>query len=155
APRTGVLIAEGQHHVERTPMSYDLYFRARGSSPSSMDDMRAWFEKRARYRFHGTADSGQAAYENEATGVYFQFDFETVDHEPETPPVLPIAFNMNYFRPHVFGLEAEPEVAAFVRHFELGVEDPQGAIAGADYDAAGFLRGWDEGNRAAYRIFRK
>ncbi|WP_394834615.1 hypothetical protein LVJ94_49780 [Pendulispora rubella] len=133
-------------------MSYDLYFRARSSSPPSMNHMRTWFEGRARYRFHGTADGGQAAYENEATGIHFQFDFEAVDHEPDAPPVLPIAFNMNYLRPHVFALEAEPEVAAFVRHFDLGVEDPQGAIPGTDYDTAGFLRGWDEGNRAACRL---
>ncbi|WP_394825758.1 hypothetical protein [Pendulispora albinea] len=133
-------------------MSYDLFFRARGPRVPSMEDMRTWFEKRPHYLFHGTADSGQAGYENEATGVYFQFDFEAVDHDPDAPPVLPIAFNMNFFRPHVFALEAEPEVAAFVRHFDLGVEDPQSAIPSADYDTEGFLRGWDKGNRAAYRI---
>ncbi|WP_394840815.1 hypothetical protein LZC95_27535 [Pendulispora brunnea] len=136
-------------------MSYDLHFRPRNASPSSMDEMRRWFEKRARYRFHGTPSSGQAAYANEATGVHFQFDFEAVDQDPEAPAVLPIAFNMNYFRPHVFALEAEPEIAAFVRHFDLGVDDPQGVIAGIDYDGAGFLRGWDEGNRAASRILLK
>ena len=36
---------------------------------------------------------------------------ETSTRRPLGPSV---AFNMNYFRPHTFALEAEPEVAAFL-----------------------------------------
>ena len=36
-----------------------------------------------------------------------------------TRSLFPVSFNLNYFRPHVFSLEAEPELAAFVESFDL------------------------------------
>jgi hypothetical protein len=61
---------------------------------------------------------------------------------------------VSYFRPHVFGVEAEREVSAFVERFELDADDPQvGGMGRGAYSAEGFLRGYDDGNRAAHEIF--
>lgn len=133
-------------------MSYDLFFRA--AAPLSREQFLAYFSERPRYAI----DGGQAFYENEDTGVYFYFDFtgpdddeeESVDDEVESGDA--VAFNLNYFRPHFFGLEAAVEVAAFVERFGLGVNDPQMEGMGeGPFSTEGFLRGWNAGNRFAYR----
>lgn len=124
-------------------MSYDLWFRPRKKAPS-IKAMRAWFEQRPNFFMH----PDRAGYENERTGVYFGFDFSE-DNERDT---LPLAFEINYYRPHVFGLEAEPELTAFVREFDLDVDDPQSEGMGeGPYSPAGFLKGWNAGNHFGYR----
>lgn len=63
-----------------------------------------------------------------------------------------VAFNLNYYRPHFFGLEAAPEVAAFVSAFDLTIDDPQNDGMGeGPFSIDGFLRGWNAGNRFGYR----
>lgn len=143
-------------------MSYDLFFRTRAESPPlTPEAFQAWFQERPHYRVSG----GEAAYGNEATGISFSFnlssgeeleDEEALEDEEEPAPRIDAAFNLNYLRPHTFALEAEPEVAAFVRHFALEVEDPQveGMGSGA-YSREGFLHGWNVGNAFAHRAFRK
>jgi hypothetical protein len=117
-------------------MSYDLFFRPRGGSVDA-GACRDYFTGRG-YR----VEAGQAWYANEDTGVYFVFDL------PEEG--ADFAFNLNYFRPHFFVLEAEPEVAAFVRAFELEVSDPQiGGMGEGEYRSAGLIAGWNQGNRLA------
>lgn len=139
-------------------MSYDLYFlRPRGEAPLDAAEVLSYFERRANYQVDRGA--GQAVYSNEQTGVYFVFELDSGDDE--APPKdadealveVGVSFNLNYFRPHVFGLEAEPELTAFVRHFGLWVDDPQhdGMGRGA-YDPDGFLRGWSTGNKFGYRM---
>ena len=90
----------------------------------------------------------------EDTGTYFSFHFTSGADFDEAkagrPLAFPATFNMNYFRPHTFGLEAEPEVAAFVQRFRLTVSDPQRSGMGdGEYSADGFLRGWNAGNAFA------
>jgi hypothetical protein len=135
-------------------VSYDLYFRSRSPSQKlSLDEFTRHFSGRPLYK---VTDS-QAWYSNEDSGVYFFF--KHVDRgkncEPEDEPdlsMLPVAFNLNYFRPHVFGLEAEPEVAAFIKRFDLTVSDPQtSGIGDGEYSKEGFLRGWNSGNELGYR----
>jgi hypothetical protein len=82
--------------------------------------------------------NGQALYENEDTGVYFIFD------EPEDGAVL---FNLNYFRPHTFGLEAAIELEAFASAFDARAADDEEW----DFTKERFLKSWDEGNRFGYR----
>ncbi|QCP52451.1 hypothetical protein FAZ95_25110 [Trinickia violacea] len=90
-------------------MSYDLFFTL--PADVAQDDVEAYFRQRRCYRV-----DGGATYENPDTGVYFSFavDEGEVPNEQGTGPQRRIAFNLNYFRPHIFGLEAEPEVSAFV-----------------------------------------
>src|SRR5262245_20463321 len=108
-------------------MSYDLYFLSRSVGRGlSRDEFAGYFSDRNKYQ----VSESQALYSNEDTGVYFTFDYAEPGEDSESqaegdPPMLPVTFNMNYFRPHIFGLEAEPEVAAFVSNFNLTVSDPQ------------------------------
>lgn len=134
-------------------MSYDLYFMVpEGRDPISETDFVDYFTGRPNYPEPDT----QCFYDNKSTGVYFcfQHDSESDEGPEEVAGLRPagVSFNLNYFRPHVFGLEAEPEVTAFVRHFDLKVFDPQTSGMGAgDYSPEGFLRGWNAGNQFGYR----
>jgi hypothetical protein len=135
-------------------MSYDLFFRSRSrGSRLSRDDFAHYFTGRPRYELK----ESQALYSNEDSGVYFAFDYsernDGSDGEDTTDQsLLPVAFNLNYFRPHPFGLEAEPEVASFVGEFDLTVSDPQTSGMGdGEHSKDGFLRGWNAGNAFAYR----
>jgi hypothetical protein len=121
-------------------MSYDLYFEAGAGKRLDRKSFAAYFKGRANYK----PGKGQAIYQNEDTGVYFMFD------EPSEGVV---AFNLNYFRPHVFGLEAAPELEAFAAAFAARVTDPQNEGMGEDaaFTREGFLRGWNAGNRFGYR----
>lgn len=120
-------------------MSYDLFLSSK-SRPLSGDQFRSWFEGRPGYTVHGE----HAVYENEDTGVYFVFDHDATDSR--------VTFNLNYFRPHFFGLEAAPEVESFVAAFDLSIDDPQSdGMGNGPFTSNGFLRGWNAGNRLAYR----
>ena len=136
-------------------MSYDLFFRTRpGSHAITPDAFREYF----RARRHYTVRESQAWYANEDSDVYFSFELpgerEPLDIEEEhAEGYVPedASFNLNYFRPHVFGLEAEPEVSAFIEAFDPLLEDPQvGGMGEGPYSPEAFLRGWDRGNAFAY-----
>jgi len=141
-------------------VSYDLRFLVRmDQEPPTADRLREYFRSRRWYEDQG----GQLWYANEDTGVYFSFDVGPVDDmapDPEAPPepvddgLTPtcLSFNLNYFRPHAFGLEAAVELAAVAERFSLLVDDPQirGMGRGA-FTNAGFLGGWNAGNLAAHR----
>ena len=136
-------------------MSYDLFFRSRTpGKPITQASFAHFFEsKPAPYSINGS----QSLYSNEDTGVYFSFDFRDPadDHESDEDAdatLSPVSFNLNYFRPHPFGLEAAPEVEAFVEQFDLLVSDPQThGMGDGDFSIEGFLRGWNAGNEFAYR----
>lgn len=127
-------------------MSYDLHFWTTGEPPSR-DELLAYFGTRPHFQLQ---EDG-AFYEREDTGVYFQFGLggEPDEDEEDAPPgrSVPVHFNLNYNRPHTFGLEAEREVTAFVERFGLQVDDPQNEGMGrGPYSREGFLRGWNAGN---------
>src|SRR5258705_1472334 len=121
-------------------MSYDLSFEAGPGKKLDKKSFAAYFKGRANYQ----VGNGQAVYQNEDTGVYFIFD------EPEDGVV---AFNLNLFRTHVFGLEAAPELEQFARMFAATVGDPQGGME--VFSREEFLRGWNEANRFAYQSMIK
>ena len=63
-----------------------------------------------------------------------------------------VSFNINFFRPHYFGLEAAGELREFVNHFGFAVIDPQGEGMGEGvFSEEGFLRGWNAGNQFGFR----
>jgi hypothetical protein len=117
-------------------MSYDLMLAGGRGKKLDKKSFSSYFKGRQGYE----VGKGQAVYQNEDTGVYFIFD------EPADGFV---AFNLNYFRPHVFGLEAAIELGAFAEAFdaravyESGDEGP--------FDRQKFLRDWNAGNRFGYR----
>ncbi len=113
-------------------MSYDLYFSS--SKPLSVDAIKAWFGRRKHYQW----SDDSAHYENPVSGVYFTFEVKS----PEEA-----YFNINFCRPHVFGLEAVDEVEAFVQEFGWSIDDPQSDGMGeGPFTREGFLRGWNSGN---------
>ncbi|MCB9743846.1 MAG: hypothetical protein H6741_17500 [Alphaproteobacteria bacterium] len=120
-------------------MSYDLFFTPPKLAPSKAEII-GWLNRSR----HVQVSENQAWYENRDTGVYFGFDFAGGKALP--------AFNINYFRPHTFGLEAAPFLAAFVEAFGLGIQDPQsGGMGEGAFSQEGFLRGWNHGNDFAHR----
>ena len=130
-------------------MSYDLYFKPRQGDFSD-ERFSRYFRDRANYE----CDGSQAVYGNSDTGVYFVFELNTDDDVVDEGggEHFPIAFHINYFRPSYFALEAEPEVRAFVQHFDLLVSDPQPEGMGEGvYVAEKFLSGWNCGNAFGYR----
>jgi hypothetical protein len=123
-------------------MSYDLYFHPR-SGVLDRERAAAHFAARPHYARQGD----QFWYENPDTGVYFAFRLPS---ERGGEDALSTNFNLNYNRASFFAMEAEPELAAFVKALDLTVEDPQFEGMGeGDYDSAGFMRGWSKGNAAA------
>lgn len=136
-------------------MSYDLLLIPEKLDPAAIRD---WLGYRPHIDLKDIEDSDglrttQAVYSNEDTGVYFAFNISEhgipEDGIESTPAVL---FNLNFFRPHIFALEAEPEVAAFLEVFGCRIDDQQvdGMGEGA-YSREGFLRGWTKGNRIGFQ----
>lgn len=122
------------------------------------------FEKYFRSRNHYTLEHNCACYENERTGVGFMFSYESEkpdlealkemgivfegfdemeESDEEEIPYPLIAFNINYARERSFIVEAEPEVSALIKHFDLSTDDPQIEGMGRDnYSPAGLIDGW-------------
>src|SRR5262249_34432397 len=104
-----------------------------------------------------TVEDDQAAYQNEKTGVYFTFDYyDGKDAEADDPNAgrEHIHFNLNYYRPHTFGLEAERVLTPLVEELDLVVSDPQNEGMGdGEYTPEGFLRGWNSGNRFGHQAY--
>jgi hypothetical protein len=128
-------------------LSYDLYFTSR-TGVVDRAKILAYFSSRPHYKI----DPPQVLYGNEDTGVYFHFEMRD-ENKREEPEHYPIAMNMNYFRPSYFVLEAEPEVTAFVRKFDLIVFDPQmHGMGTGEYDPELLKSGWHHGNEFAYSV---
>ena len=130
-------------------MSYDLFFKPK-SGKFSKEQFDSYFDGREGYAIEGT----QAWYQNEATGVYFVFEFQ--EQEDDEEDYFPVAFNMNYFRPTFFVKEAEPEVLDFVSKFDFKVEDPQmNGMGSGNFDQKKFRSGWLHGNEFGYQSILK
>lgn len=149
-------------------MSYDLYLYPR--DVTAVADFKHYFQGRAHYRL--SDDGSTAGYENPATGVYFEFSFWPAASEAEIAADLEkfpdlaedanyarhrrrgyMHFNINYMRPHVFGIEAAPEVAAAVEAFDCEIQDDQlDGMGTGPFTREGFVRGWNAGNRFGYAV---
>jgi hypothetical protein len=123
-------------------MSYDLLFNLNSGKTIDQKKFAAYFKSRPRYQ----VSKDQAVYQNEDTGIYFVFD---------APADGIIAFNLNFFRPHTFGLEAALELEAFNAAYGLSVEDPQGHMTDGRFSRDAFLKGWNEGNQFGYQAMLK
>jgi hypothetical protein len=124
-------------------MSYDLNFNFGNNRPSPKE-LSGHFVRRPNYEL----TKGQVVYQNEKTGVYFIFNWK-MPGDQEDDEDADATFILNYFRPYIFALEAEPEVAAFIERFEPSIEDPQVDGMEDTYSRDGFLRGWKSGNKFA------
>ena len=125
-------------------MSYDLYFT---SPPISREDFRGYFLKRPCYELHGN----QAIYQNKDTGVYFLFEYSEPKPGDDEAVRHVAMFNINYYRPHYFILEAQLEVTKLVKRFGFAVHDPQmHGMGDGPYTPEGLLGGWNHGNEFGY-----
>lgn len=129
-------------------MSYNLYFQCKNEQSLSREEFEDYFMSRYWYQ----VEQNRAWYFNKDTGVYFCFDYQaeksTTNKVNEEKPHFIVSFNIQYNRPHIFGLEAEPEIKNFVEEFNLNIYDPQKKGMGeGPYSTEGFLCGWNEGNR--------
>jgi hypothetical protein len=125
-------------------VSFDLTLRQRDGRFNETAVLD-WFRARPLYEVGGP----QALYGSADTGVHFIFD---VGCDPEEG--YDVAFMLNYFRPSYFVLEAEPEVTAFVRHFDFVVTDPQLDGMGEDnYSGAGLIASWNRSNEITLPSF--
>ena len=107
-------------------MSFDLYFGREDSTVPAIQDLRAYFQKT--FKLNDRESGGtQVWYQNDATGVYCSFDFDTADEEEAdlTRFGSGLSFNLNYIRPSFFAYEAMPLVERFCKDFNLLVEDTQ------------------------------
>jgi hypothetical protein len=131
-------------------MSYDLLFRP-GPFAVTPEAFFAHFEGRAHY----TVQNDQAWYQNEDSGVYFVFEHNAPDADGGDEPHHPFAFNINFFRPSYFILEAEPEVTALVERFQFQVEDAQiDGMGDGPYQPHLLVSGWNRGNEFGYAALR-
>lgn len=133
-------------------MGYDLLFKHKGGNFTRRHFLD-YFSSRMFYK----TSSDMVMYENETTGVYFQFEYFDDDQSPnaEDPSeeYFPVAFYLNYMRPSFFVLEAEPEVREFVRNCSMLVLDPQADdTAAREYDPQGFVDTWQYGNVSGYQV---
>lgn len=99
-------------------MSYELFLT---TAKISIDQFNDYFKGRAHYH----VEQGQAFYEHNSTGVYFSFDCNDSPAEDKDGLDYNVSFTINYYRPHYFALEAEPEVRAYVDHFDSSISATQ------------------------------
>jgi hypothetical protein len=128
-------------------VSYDLYLYPDAFNANAIRD---WFKARPNYQ----VEAEQVTYANPETGAYFTFHIDEATKPAEGEEGLggpSVAFNMNYFRPRMFALEAEPEVATFLAHFPSRIDDPQ-RMGDGPYSREGFLEGWNYGNQSTFSI---
>lgn len=128
-------------------MSFDLFFKPRHGAPD-VKAIKSYFSG----RLHHSAGDRSTTYFNEDTDAVFDIKFDGATGDDEGG--FPIQCNINFFRPSYFMLEAEPEVSAFVRTFDLETFNPQAREdRGGDYDADRIVASWSRGNQGAYDIF--
>lgn len=142
-------------------MSFDVFFCKPENSPKAPSkNLIKYFSERT----HFELNDGQAFYENEETGVYFNFElliedsdeFKELCGDISIPgfQICPVSFNINCFRPHIFGLEAEIEILSFMEHFDLFALDPhiEDGMKPLKYDNGDFFESWSIGNKHSYQF---
>jgi hypothetical protein len=123
-------------------MSYDLFLSFQPAI--DQNDYLQYFANRRHFTIKGV----DVAYENPDTGVYFFVDGKLGSGDLDRGHIVSASFNLNYFRPSFFGLEAEIEVTALINRFQPRIQDPQlDGMGEGTYSAKGFLRGWNRGNQ--------
>jgi hypothetical protein len=98
-------------------------------------------------RAHFFVAKDKVLYENPNTGVYF---FMTLQHRRNVlfqSNVVAAEFEVNYYRPSFFAIEAEREISAFVAAFQPQIHDPQiNGMGDGPYSGEKFMDAWNFGN---------
>jgi hypothetical protein len=130
-------------------MNYILHFQ---SKPPAQQPTKAEIKEYFQHRDNYTVNDYQALYSNEDTGIYFTFQFGgAANNVAGLPNILPVYFNIGSSKSHIFVLEAEPELAEFVKNFNLLVSDLQMKGSGyVEYTQVDFFRGWTAVSESSY-----
>ena len=141
-------------------MSFDLYLYPGGDQPP-LDPER--FLGALRGKLYTPSDDC-VAYSNPDTGVEFTFTYyeggaeaegtDSKEHSQAFRARPHVHFNLNYFRPHTFGLEAGRVLSRFARALKLRQYDPQNGDERDAFDADAFLASYDKGNQGAHKALR-
>ncbi len=122
-------------------MSYTLDFRLK---PAVLHDHVFYYFAG---REHFAANGDEFMYENPDTEVYFQVRLRSGRNFRLQKTVVSVEFEINYFRPSYFGVEAEKELSAFVAKFQPQIDDPQmHGMGDGPYSGEKFLNAWNFGN---------
>lgn len=106
-------------------------------------------------RKHYAINGDRIDYEHPDTGVSFSLRLRCAKTILLQSKVVAAAFEINYNRPSVFGLEAEKELSALVTAFRPRIDDPQmHGMGQGPYSGQGFLDGWNFGNVFAVQTLR-
>jgi hypothetical protein len=98
-------------------------------------------------RKHFKVQNDKVFYAHPDTGVYFFMRLRSSRNLLLQRTVVSAEFEINYYRPSYFGIEAENELSAFMAAFKPRIHDPQMRGMGeGPYSREGFLRGWNFGN---------
>ncbi len=106
-------------------MSFDLYFYTRKECKVDPTEIEAYLLKNGCVR---EDEFPQWVYENDDTNVYFVFERQPENDDPEDIEIFEsfnefdntgLTFNLNFIRPNFFGLEAFPYVERFMKEFGL------------------------------------
>lgn len=130
-------------------MSYDLHFAVRpGGSEPSEQSLRAFFAARP----YWTLDEDSAAYRNELTGVHINASFSQRSSD-DPADRAPIVIYMSGLRPHCAIYEVADELEAFVRTFNLLVDDAQeNGMGRGEFARDALYAGFDTYNRYWHRV---
>ena len=115
-------------------MSFDLYFyKQKGTDLSEIQIANYLTDNLV-----GVSENGnQWFYENEDTDVYYSFDQNEPEDDPESIELYEnfadfdnthFSFNLNFMRPSFFGLEAFQFIEQFIKDVNLFVLNPQSAF---------------------------
>jgi hypothetical protein len=98
-------------------------------------------------RRHFTTDGDNLVYRHPDTSAYFFVRLRSGRNMLLQRAVATAEFEVNYFRPSFFGVEAEKELAAFVVAFRPRIDDPQMyGMGSGPYSRDAFLKAWNFGN---------
>jgi hypothetical protein len=134
-------------------MSYNLYIYNKKSSGITVADIETYLDA----NLCAVNDaSNQWFFENEDTDVYFSFEINNPDEEPESRAYFnkfndfdftSFSFELNFMRPAFFGAEAFQFVEKFVKELGLYVLNPQ-AVVETPYipQAAELYENWNATN---------
>ena len=112
-------------------MSYDIYFyKSKGANISETQITNYLTDNLV----SKDENSYQWFYENQDTGLYFSFDQNEPEDDPESIELCEsfpdfdnthFSFNLNFMRPSFFGLEAFQFVEQFIKDLDLSILNPQ------------------------------
>ncbi len=140
-------------------MSFDLNFYKKETNTTTITEMVEFLNTIPMLESRTEA---QIVYENEETGVYFQFEIYEMDGDENDDENYfsnfldtNLSFNINYIRPEFFGVECFEIVDKLVEKFDLFVLNPQEEGEPIKYQRGELLKSWLDSNKRFSKLYFK